>query len=769
MMIFCLINLGVDGSGGWRALAVAALAFSVFALSCYWRSLEQNARRTRLLLVSLRGASFLLLICALAGVRLDYESSSPAPVLVSYVRTQRLSAEEEVNRPGRAAVEATLAALRGRGFEPIISTDAGLVSTAQRSEGFAAAILLTDAALGVADARREVEHATAAAGGAPVYVVTDLEQTDGPSVALWRVEVLGPPVRGVPVTLRCLVHGLGMRGHESLVTVSDTAKVESSVRVNWNNDDEWQVVTLEVVPKVEGWADYVARIEAAGGEAEALISRSLALYVEERRLRVLFFEGEPTWEAKFIRRALEQTGLFELDYFTQVSRAAASGVTTEASADRQKENEENAGEANESGAGKTDSAGVSPEARLHARLASAASLNTYDAIIVGATPNTMLSAAEAARLSSWVERRGGGLIILGGNSFAGSIAAPNGRLYTLLPTDIDPRSLASETQQVSRGAPLEAEKPRSQLALVPTEMGAGGALRGYMSAGEGTLSAALTGQGFSLRGLRAGATVLATAGQSGVSGQSDAGAPLVAAMRYGAGRVLLFAPADSWRIRTSASGAQDDTSGPFGALWQGLTMWAAEGARPQVELVLDEDSPALGQSVTAEIRVRDASFAPLKLERVKANLQPLAEEAGDAAATSDTTGPQEILFAPDKREAGVWRAHFVAPARGRFSLAADYLSGKETGSTEKRFAVVAPSQTEAGAARDTLRRTARASGGELFAAAQLNSLMERLTAASHTKERTRRTWELRTAWPLALLIPLLLSTEWFTRRWWRID
>src|SRR5215213_8342058 len=354
---FTLISLSMDGGNAWRALVVAALAVSAFALNRYWHSLEDHTRRIRLSLVSLRAASFLLLIFALAGVRLDYESASPGRVLVRYAQAEGLSAQE--GQSNHAAVERIISALRSRGFEPVAPTDVALKR--QHNESFAAAILLTDAALGAADARREVELTTAAVGGAPLYVVTDLQQTSVPSVALWRVEVLGSPVRGVPVTLRCLIHGRGMRGRESLVTVSDTAKVESSARVTWNNDDEWQVVTLEVVPKVAGWADYVARVEPAGSEDQALLSRPLALYVEERRLRVLFFEGEPTWEAKFIRRALEQAGLFELDYFAQVSRAATVGSATTTDA--------NARQAETSGGeGERTSAPSSPEARLHAAL-----------------------------------------------------------------------------------------------------------------------------------------------------------------------------------------------------------------------------------------------------------------------------------------------------------------------------------------------------------------------------------------------------------------
>lgn len=778
LTIFYLMSLGVEAGNFWRALAVAALAVSVFVLKQYWQSLRSYNRRARILIVMLRAASLLLLVSALAGVRLNYESETPGRVLVRYAKDENVSAESNV--PASSAeeirIERTMAALRRAGFEPVTATEASatLRPEQQQQESFAAAILLTDGALRAADARREVERAHAAVGGAPVYVVADPQPSIGPTVSLESVAMQGRRVRGVPVTLRCVVHGRGMRGHESLLTVSDTARVQASSRVTWNSDDERQTITLEVVPKVAGWTDYVTRIEPAGAvndEAEAaMLSQPLTMYVEERRLRVLFFEGEPTWEAKFVRRALDQSGLFDLDYFAQVSRAATLGATTtEEAQQREGENAEQSVEAN---AGKANNATASPEAKLHAALRSAMSLNAYDAVIVGATPNSMLSAAEAARLSSFAERRGGGLVILGGNSFSGSAPAPGGKLYGLMPADVDPRGLASETQQVSRGAPLEAEKTRGQTALVPTEAGALGPLGGYLSASEGRLAAVLTGQGFGLRGLRSGASVLASAGQSSAPGvssssssSSNAGVPLIVSMRYGAGRVLVFAPADSWRIRTSASGAQDDTSGPFGALWQGIALWTAEGARAPVEIVLDDESPAAGQSVTAEIRVRDAAFAPKKIDRIKARLQPLAEEASETAATR-AVEPQEILFKPDGADASVWRARFIAPAgRGRFSLEADYVGNRESGRAELLFGVVAPMRMETGAANDTLRRASRARSGELFTANEIDTLLERLaTHQPGSVERVRRTWELRTWPPLAFLLILLLSGEWLARR-----
>jgi hypothetical protein len=315
---------------------------------------------------------------------------------------------------------------------------------------------------------------------------------------------------------------------------------------------------------------------------------------------------------------------------------------------------------------------------------------------------------------------------------------------------------------------LEVEKTRGNLFLTPTEEGAG-ALSGYLNASEeaGAKSATLTGQGFRLGALRPGATTLAAAGQPGANGMSEEGVAQIAAMRYGLGRTLVFAPADSWRIRTSASGEEDRAGGPFTALWQGLVLWTSAGARPPAEIVLSDESPVEGSEAMAEIRVRDASFAPLKIEKLNARLQPLTEDTGDAS--QESTQPQEVAFAPDVVDASVWRARLPLNARGRFVLEVDYVAGGVKGSVEKQFAVVARTPEETGAALDTLRRVARETGGELVTPGEIEGIVERLSATSPGRETVRRTWQLRTWWPLAFIIPLLLSTEWFFRRWWKVD
>jgi hypothetical protein len=260
---------------------------------------------------------------------------------------------------------------------------------------------------------------------------------------------------------------------------------------------------------------------------------------------------------------------------------------------------------------------------------------------------------------------------------------------------------------------------------------------------------------------------LAVTGQAGSDGTSENGAPQIAAMRYGAGHSLVFAPADSWRIRTSASAGVDGTGGTFGALWQGLVLWATAGARPASEIFLSNDSPMEGSALTAEVRMRDAGFAPLKIEKLGARLQPLTENSEESFA--ERMQPQEIAFKPDAEDASVWRAQIHVHARGRFILEVDYVAQGRSGSLAKQFAVVAASSFEAGAALDTLRRVSRDHGGDVFDTSTLDSLIQRLASTQSSVELEQRTWELRTWWPLAFILPLLLSLEWFARRWWKLD
>jgi hypothetical protein len=726
-----------------RALLVAALLASGYALFRYSRALRQQPPRVRWWLMLLRGMSLVLVAGALAGIVIEYDRESrPRMLVVSQISESNVSAETTTDAIG--VKDAVVAAVKRKGFEVIEGRDG------EAQAGFVAAAFVTDAAIEPSEARRAVEETSARVGGLPVYVVQAFQERKGPSVALEDVSVLGAALRGVPVAVRCTVHARGLRGRESILTISDDAKVQASARIAWTGDDERQAAVLTLVPKVSGWVDYRVKVEAAADETIAGRSRSFTLNVEERKQRILFFEGEPTWESKFIRRALEQSGLFDVDYFAQVSRVASVGSSIERSQTGNEDSiDKNAGE---------------PGVKLHAVLRSPATLNLYDGVVVGASPNSLLSAAESGLLSAWVEHRGGGLIVLGGNGFNGSLAARGGRLSSLLPAEAITQSSVEGAPQVGQGRPLEVQSQPGRFSLAATDEGTA-ALAGYLNASDGTSQSLLTGQGIRLGALRPGATVLAVARRPNEEGTNENREPLIAAMNYGAGRTLIFAPADSWRMRTSASGEEDRTGGQFNALWQGIVLWASAKAKPAAEIMLSDESPTEGSDVIAEIRIRDASFSSARIEKINAQLQAVGEDL----ETTQPAGSREVSFAPDPNDPSVWRARLHLSERGRFMLRAEYVAAGKTGTVEKQFAVVGGGWRQPGTSNDTLLRAARATGGEFVMPGEMDALIPRLSAPTSNGELVHNKWELRSWWPLALIIPLLLSAEWFLRRWWRIE
>lgn len=799
----------------------------MLALVHYGQSLARKTLRDRVLLLTLRGLVLLLLACAVAGLGIEYESRMKPRVLVQMssnvdgsggmqngeaLSAQKRNAEEVVQRVMTALSEKNIEGVESGKESEAAETNTSAQPLDAGEPPLIATLLLTNGAMTASAARSEVERASASSGGAPVYVVVDEELNDAPVLVLESFEMLNRPARGVRLSVRCTIHGRGMRGHESLVTVSNAAQVEDSTRIVWTSDDERRTVPLEVVPKVAGWTNYTARVEAASGSmrdagvtlsTDSLRSRALDVYAEERRPRVLFFEGEPTWEGKFIRRALERGEIFDVDYFAQVSRAAAIGLSEAAGAKGSAESDSTTAQgaqATDERSAKSEAAASrkanegslagakvnAPEAKLHATLASAAQLAGYDCIIVGATPDAMLSRAESVRLREWVERRGGGLIVLGGNGFAGSLCATNGKLSSLMPAEINQRGLAA-TSGPSSEAARERESKRGQFALTPTAAGASVALRAYLTAsvearrghvkraGANGVSAGgvnvLTGEGFSLEQLRAGASALAVSGAAGADGTSEAGATLIAAMRDGAGRVVAFAPADSWRLQTSAndeagasssSNSSGGSGGAFAALWQGLVLWSASDARAPALIVLNTDAPPVGSEVIAEINVRDAAFAPLRIERIAARLELLTDNS--SAEGFGRASMPEIIFAPTATNADVWQARFTLRARGQYALIVDYIAAGKTNSAKKLFATASPLTLENGAAHDTLERLARETGGDIFAVTDARTLAARLAASTSQTQTIRRTFHLRTWWPLAFIIPLLLTTAWFFER-----
>lgn len=713
-----------------KLFLLAGLLMTGAVVIWYWRRLPTAAGRVRWWVVTLRLLVLLVVVLVISDLGVRYQAARSPQVILATIPAPGSPAGG--GAPESDAVRKTIANLNRAGIETLqLLDDRELRPTDQPLPD--RAILVSAGGVDPAAAESVVASLRRATGGGTVDLLFDLSDNVAPRVMLANATLIGPAFRGVPVKIACEVQARGMAGRESVVTVSDIAQIRSTAKINWTSDDETRTVSLDIVPKSAGWIDYTVTLSAPEG-SQATGGQQIAAFVRERQWRVLLFEGEPSAESNFIRRSLEQAGLFQVEYFAQVSRNATVG--------------------NQSSDQPAPGTGASPTARLHALLADPLRLAQLDCIVIGPTPNSMLSIVEAERLRQWVDRRGGGLIFLGGNNFNGSVLAPNGRLTSVLPSTIDASSFPSPNAERGLGRPVEAESYPTY-ALVPTPAGADGALNGFVKALDRSADKRdVLGRSLQLGMPRAGGTVLAVSGD-GQAATSDHGNALIAAMPFGSGRILLFAPADSFRLKVGES--VPGTDGPFDALWRGLILWTSAGSQPASELSLSDDSSPAGREVVVEILARDAQFSPTTIERVSASWGPDGGGANGAA--------HNLTFLPDHERPNIWYARVKPSEVGKYLVqAAVTTAGGSISRLEQRFAVVPRSPIELGSTRDTLERLAQETGGQVYSLKGVDKLAARLKALPRSGELRTNTWRLRNFWPLAFMIPLLLAAEWLIHR-----
>jgi hypothetical protein len=165
-----------------------------------------------------------------------------------------------------------------------------------------------------------------------------------------------------------------------------------------------------------GIRDLRFTLDAGATESNLINNTQLRpMEVPQRRRHILYIEGEPRWEYKFIRRAIDETGPL---------RVASLQRTTPKKFYRQ---------------------GVeSPEELVDGFPANEEALFAYDAVIIGSFEAAALTPEQQAMLAEFVSRRGGSLLMLGGRRGL----ADGGWGLTAL-AEVCPRSCPESRRQAS--------------------------------------------------------------------------------------------------------------------------------------------------------------------------------------------------------------------------------------------------------------------------------------------------------------------------------
>ncbi len=517
-------------------------------------------------------------------------------------------------------------------------------------------------------------------------------------------------------------HQRGYAGAKINLTVRDVStsqgKMLASRPVTLGPDGNLQTETLMF--DIGGAGARTLQIAAAplqGEENTANNTLARLVNVGSEKRRILYIEGEPRWEYKFIRQAEEDDRMVQI-----------------VSIDRTSEN-------------KFYRQGISDPKELADGFPSRPEdLFVYEGLIIGSVEAGYFTPAQQELIREFVDRRGGGLLLLGGQ-FAladGGWNATN--LVDLFPTTLptnagtfhreaDPRN--GTTHTTAELAPAGVDSIITRLVDDPAANGAKWKKLPYLMDYEDPGTP------------KPGAAVLAN-----MITPEGRTLPLLITENFGRGRTAIMATGGSWRWQMSSP--LGDTAHDL--FWQQLLRWVASdtpghvSASVPAQVLLDNGSLAL----TAD--VRDQQYNPAPDAKVEAHILGPSGVSGLVDMTPVPDSPGQFQAAWSAPKVGAYLTEVTAQRSGK-ELGRDVLTFQRMDGVAENF------HTEQN--RDLLERLATQTGGQYWRPADLGKLAASIpfSEAGVTMRETRDLWDL----PLVFLVLLLLRfSEWWLRRKWGI-
>ncbi len=437
--------------------------------------------------------------------------------------------------------------------------------------------------------------------------------------------------------------------------------------------------------------------------------REALIDVRDRREKILYFEGEPRFELKFIRRAVTEDENVEVVALqrTADNKYLRLGVDT-------------------------------PDELVSGFPKTREELFAYRGLVLGSIEAGSFTGDQLRMIGEFVDRRGGGLLALGGprafseGGYAGTAVAD------ALPVVLD-ASLRQKEGEVMR------------LQVRPTRAGAASAVTQVAGTEAASVERWNTLPQVTavnrLDRVKPGATVLLSA-QDG----SRRDYPVLVFQRYGRGKAFAFTPQDSWVWQMHATIPVEDLT--HENYWRQLLRWVVDEVPDQVEIRTASDRVEPGSTVGFTASVADKAFV----------------ELNDASVTATVTAPDggltDVPMAWSGEEAGQYEGHFPAAAPGWYEVRVRASrAGTEVGSAVSHVRAAPGEQEYFDATRrtGTLQRVAQETGGRYYQAGNTATLADdlRYTGRGVTTVEEHDLWNM----PIVLLLIVgLLCAEWGYRR-----
>ena len=731
--------------GGRWLLAGGAILAAVLAGLCYWRTTEGLRRRVRVALGLLRLAGLLSLLVLASGafclLDVSHEEKPPLLVVVDDSASMRL-ADGEPGGPSRlqraeSALDGGLRQRLGETYQ---------VRVARTSEAGGAAAPPGD---GPQDLARSIIRLSAVRRDQPLAHVLVL--SDGSQVGydpLWRAaaEVAAPVsclsvgdgailrdviLESVSVPpyayendralVTAKVRSLGVPGEAVLklaLRTGEAAREIATARVTLKPGGDPAIARVEFRTPPAGLRRLSLSVLPAPGE---LTNRNNAvtfhLDVRGEKIRVLFVEGQPSWEYRFVKRALEADpavefhGLVRLpgdEWFYQAAAGAKAGPA--ALADPRK-----------------------------GFPASSRELDAFDVLILGDLERKALEqGGRFEMIDRFVRTRGGGLCTIGGRKVYSAGNYEGTPLARLVPFQIIPQK---KTQLINRFQVVVTTQalmhPLMHIEYDPVANEKAWATLPWVEGGN------------AVQAVKPGATLLMV---HPTLKTRYGPRPVAAAWQIGRGRVFSSALDGTWHWRMARTTETDYHRRFWGLVARHL------GGDPRHKkvwgsLVCDRAVLEVGAETRFFVVMRDEQGNAVRDAGAEFKITPPAGQPIVARTGCDAAVP------------GRYTVPFVPNAPGEYTVGVKLTQGKETRLEQSQKYLVSPSRQELLEVRpdgEAMRRLARESGGS---AAALGDHASLALPAPHPVARTEpvvvAVWQ--SPGVLAVLL-VALCVEWLMRK-----
>ena len=546
------------------------------------------------------------------------------------------------------------------------------------------------------------------AAGVPVFTVGLGREEYSRDIQLSRVDTPRSVLKGAALVVDVVVTQNGYRGETVSLQVEDEGRIVADQDVTLPDDGEPTTVRVRFTAADAGPRLFSFRVTPRPDEMVTQNNeRNVLILVEDTREKILYFEGEPRWELKFVGRAVADDQNLQLAMLQRTAENKFMRIGVEDA---------------------EDLVGGFPRTREE--------LFQYRAIILGSIEANFFTPDQLRMIADFVSERGGSLLMLGGQrayaegGYAGTPVADVLPVVLGEPTGEDDAGFFLETDV--RPTRAGATHPATQIADTEEASGAR-----WLELPPITLVN-------EIRDVKPGATTLLTSG--------DESLIVLAFQRYGAGKALAFPVQDSWIWQMHADIPVEDQT--HETLWRRLLRWLVDGVPDQVVADLPKDRVEIDESLALRAEVDDANYEEINNSQVSAWITDPDEELIEVPMdwTADRDGEYVANFAP--RKEGLYEVRMEATSDGD-------LLGSDTA-----YIRVAPSDSEyydSTLRTPLLERVAEETGGRFYTADTVDSLVDDIQTVGGgvTVIEERDLWDM----PIFLLLFLLLMLgEWGYRR-----